>query len=116
VVAAASGSVTFSGSVAGTRYVVIRHRDGLRATYGRLATVPSDLVAGTSILAGSVVGTATDSMYFGLRDDDPEETPVDPTPLLGRWRYRARLLPSDGQPSRPPPAPRLVCRNADQSR
>ena len=36
--AAAAGTVTFSGVVAGTRYVVVDHADGLRATYGGLAS------------------------------------------------------------------------------
>lgn len=36
VVAAADGEVTFAGTVAGTRWIVIRHGDGLLASYGRL--------------------------------------------------------------------------------
>ena len=32
--AVAAGEVTFAGSVAGTRYVVVAQADGLRATYG----------------------------------------------------------------------------------
>src|SRR5688572_19084604 len=32
--AVSSGEVTFSGRVAGTGYVVVRHADGLRVTYG----------------------------------------------------------------------------------
>ena len=36
MLAVASGEVTFSGTVAGTRYVVVRHADGLRVTYGNL--------------------------------------------------------------------------------
>src|SRR3954470_12542621 len=37
VTAVAGGVVTFSGVVAGTRYVVVDQPDGYRATYGRLA-------------------------------------------------------------------------------
>ena len=116
VVAAASGVVTFAGSVAGARYVVIRDRAGIRATYGGLATVSSGMTAGADVQVGALVGRATDRFYFGLRADDPEETSIDPTPLLGRWRYRARLLPTDGHGSRLPPAPRLVCRNGSPPR
>ena len=36
--AVAAGEVTFSGTVAGERYVVVRHADGRRATYGGLAS------------------------------------------------------------------------------
>ena len=38
--AAAAGTVTFAGLVAGVRYVVLAHADGLRATYGGLASSP----------------------------------------------------------------------------
>src|SRR5688500_5962699 len=38
VLAADDGVVTFSGLVAGTRYVVVERDDGLRVTYGRLAS------------------------------------------------------------------------------
>jgi murein DD-endopeptidase MepM/ murein hydrolase activator NlpD len=116
VLAAATGSVTFVGTVAGTRYVVVRHRGGVRATYGGLATTSNGLAVDGEVAAGAVIGSTGERLYFGLRADDPEESPIDPTPLLGRWRYRARLLPSDGQASRPPPAPRLVCGNGSGSR
>ena len=36
--AAAAGTVTFSGVVADVRYVVVRHADGLLATYGGLSS------------------------------------------------------------------------------
>src|SRR3954452_16458952 len=38
--AAADGTGTFAGSVAGRRWVTIRHADGVRTTYGPLADVP----------------------------------------------------------------------------
>ena len=52
--AVAAGEVTFSGTVAGERYVVVRHADGRRATYGNLAS--SSLGTGDVVAAGSVVG------------------------------------------------------------
>jgi murein DD-endopeptidase MepM/ murein hydrolase activator NlpD len=116
VVAAAAGTVTFAGVVVGTRYLVVQHPDRTRATYGGLAAVADGLDPGAVVLAGSRVGTAGGPLYFGLRDDDPEETPIDPTPLLGIWRYRSRLLPTDGSAPRPVPTPRLVCRNGSGRR
>jgi murein DD-endopeptidase MepM/ murein hydrolase activator NlpD len=102
--AAASGTVTFSGTVAGTFYVVVRHADGLRATYGQLAG--SGLRAGDVVVAGSIVGPSTSGLHFGLRRGDEY---LDPEPLLGRLVDRARLVPTDGTPPRAAPPPRLQC-------
>jgi murein DD-endopeptidase MepM/ murein hydrolase activator NlpD len=102
--AAAGGTVTFSGVVADTRYVVVAHGDGLRATYGGL--VSSTLDSGDRIAAGSIVGTSGAELHFGLRDG---ERYVDPGPLLGEVVHRARLVPTDGTAPRPAPPPRLRC-------
>jgi murein DD-endopeptidase MepM/ murein hydrolase activator NlpD len=102
--AVAAGTVTFAGTVAGTRYVVVEHVDGLRATYGRLADAA--VHRGDRVAAGQVVGTTTDRFYFGLRDG---EVPVDPTPRLGRPVYPTRLVPTDGSASPSVGPPRLVC-------
>jgi len=104
VLAAAPGEVVFSGEVAGTRWLVVRHADGRRATYGRLAGVR--VRAGQRVAVGEWIATTTDRFYFGLRDGD---APVDPTPLLGRVRYRPRLVPLDGGRGRPTGPGRLVC-------
>ena len=94
--AVVSGTVTFAGAVAGTTYVVLVQPDGLRATYGflRSATVRS----GALVVQGQTVGFSTERVYFGWRQG---ETPVDPTPHLGRWRLRARLVPIGGVRGRP---------------
>lgn len=105
--AAASGTVSFSGTVAGVRYVVVAHSDGLRATYGRLAA--TTLHSGDRIAAGAVVGRSTTSLHFGLRRGDAY---VDPEPLIGRLVERLRLLPTDGTPPRSAPPPRVVCAGA----
>lgn len=103
--AAGAGTVTFSGLVAGTRYVVVEHASGgLRATYGGLAS--SVQVVGDAVVTGAVVGRTAGDLHFGLRRGD---TYVDPTPLLGRLVQRARLVPTDGTPRRPAPPPRLEC-------
>ncbi|MGI9052425.1 MAG: peptidoglycan DD-metalloendopeptidase family protein [Ilumatobacteraceae bacterium] len=103
--AAAAGTVTFNGVVAGTRYLVVEHVDGLRATYGRLDASP--LIVDQRVLAGAVVGlSGDDGLYFGLRRGDGY---IDPQPLLGRLVERWRLLPTDGSTPRSAPPPRWRC-------
>ena len=109
--ALAAGSVDFVGTVAGTRWLVVLHVDGRRASYGRLATIA--VSRGDGVRAGQVLGTSSDELYVGLRDGD---RPVDPTPLIGRWRHRHRLVPVDGSPGRPVGPPRLVCPNPASGR
>jgi murein DD-endopeptidase MepM/ murein hydrolase activator NlpD len=110
--AAAAGTVSFSGVVAGTSYVVVEHAaGGLRATYGGLAETA--LHAGDVVAAGSVVGLAGgDGLHFGLRRGDEY---VDPAPLLGRLVERPRLVPIDGTPRRAPPPPQLRCPAANSA-
>jgi murein DD-endopeptidase MepM/ murein hydrolase activator NlpD len=98
----AAGRVTFAGSVAGERYVVVRHADGRRATYGNLASVA--VGQGDAVVARSIIGVAARSTHFGLRRGG---TYVDPTPYLGRPVTVARLIPVDGTPAAPPRPPRL---------
>lgn len=105
VVAVETGRVTFAGEVVGTTYVVIQHRDGRRATYGRLLARRHD--RGDLVLQGQVVGTAAESFHFGVR---VEEHYIDPAPSIGRLVGRPRLLPIDGSPAPPAPRPRLRCR------
>jgi len=106
--AAAAGTVTFSGDVAGVRYVVVAHAaGGLRATYGGLGS--TRLGAGDRIARGDVVGVAAGEVHFGLRRG---EAYVDPTPMLGRVVARPRLVPTDGTARRPGPPPRLDCTGA----
>ncbi|MBI5089792.1 MAG: M23 family metallopeptidase [Actinobacteria bacterium] len=110
VTAVAAGTVSFAGVVAGTRYVVIEHADGLRATYGRLATIA--VARGASVTPGTRLGTTTDAFYFGLRRGvAPADQPVDPTPFLGVRRFPVRLVPIDGTPAPWPGPGRLSCRN-----
>jgi murein DD-endopeptidase MepM/ murein hydrolase activator NlpD len=115
VIAVAGGTVSFAGGVAGTRYVVVDHRDGIRATYGRLSTMA--VARGADVVAGQRLGTTSDSFYFGLRHGvAPDEVPVDPTPMLGTAVYPARLVPVDGTPALAVGAGRLSCRNAGPGR
>lgn len=103
--AVSAGAVTFSGVVAGTRYLVVLQPDGMRATYGLLAAATAS--NGDRVVAGQVVGVSTVRLYFGLRD--ASNAPIDPTPMLGRFVGRPRLVPSDGNGARAGPLPRLVC-------
>ena len=102
--AAEAGVVSFSGVVAGVRYVVVRQVDGRLATYGRLATV--DVSARAAIERGGLVGTTTARFFFGLREGDVY---IDPAPFLGVPRYRPRLVPLDGSAPRRAPPPVLKC-------
>lgn len=103
VLAAAAGTVTFAGRVAGASWVVVAHAGDLRTSYGDLGRIA--VRVGAEVEAGQVIGTASGSVHLGLRR---AATYIDPEPWLGRWRTRARLVPLDGSPS-PPAAGRLVC-------
>lgn len=115
--AVAAGRVTFAGDVAGTVYVVVQLANGWRVTYGNL-TSPA-VAAGDAVVVGMVVGRTAGAFHFGLREragsghgsGDPsgENVYLDPTPYLGVWRYRARLIPLDGSAGGVPPAPVLRC-------
>ena len=103
--AAAAGTVTFAGPVVDVRYVVVRHADGLLATYGGLDTI--------SVSRGCTgrrrVGGRHDrcELYFGLRT--APDVYIDPAPLIGALVVPPYLVPTDGTPPRPPPDPILRC-------
>jgi murein DD-endopeptidase MepM/ murein hydrolase activator NlpD len=105
------GSVEFAGDVAGVRWVVVRHTDGLRASYGRLRVVI--VRPGQHVRAGQVLGRSSARLYFGLRAGD---TSVDPTSRFGRWRARTRLVPLDDGPRRPAGPVQLACAASPASR
>jgi murein DD-endopeptidase MepM/ murein hydrolase activator NlpD len=102
--AVATGIVTWAGSIAGVKHVVVQHANGWRATYGKLTE--THLGAGDAVLGGARVGTASGEFYFGLRDGDRY---IDPEPFLGTLIGRPRLVPIDGTPPRPAPPPTLMC-------
>lgn len=102
--AVASGVVTFRGSVAGVGYLVVRHADGLRVTYGRID--PIEIARGAAVVAGMIIGHTTGRLHLGVRDGDRY---LDPAPFIGRLVHRIRLVPSDGSPARPTPPPRWSC-------
>lgn len=102
--AVAAGVVSWAGTVAGTRYVVVRHGNGWRTTYGRLASTA--LGTGDRVATGSLIGSASTRFYFGLRIGEEYR---DPAPHLGRLVGRPRLVPTDGTAGHRPPPPRLRC-------
>ena len=94
--AAAGGTVSFAGVVAGTRYVVVQHASGLRTTYGKLATI--GVVQGATVSAGTPVGTTGGQFFFGVRRGD---TYLDPAQHFLTVQRRARLVPTGGGPRLP---------------
>lgn len=108
--AAAAGTVTFSGVVVDVRYVVVRHADGLLATYGGLES--TTLQQGSAVAAGATIGRSGRELYFGLRTGPG--TYIDPEPLIGDLVVRPYLVPTDGSSPRPPPPPVLRCDHATQ--
>jgi murein DD-endopeptidase MepM/ murein hydrolase activator NlpD len=89
--ASAGGVVTFSGSVAGDRFVVVAHADGLRTTYGYLARAV--VVTGDRVEQRQLLGTAGGPLHFGVRRGDVY---LDPELLFTSERLVARLVPLDG--------------------
>ena len=104
VIAAAPGRVSFAGSVAGVRYVVVEHASGHRTTYGRLASVV--VRAGVAVTAGEIVGVSSDRLFFGLRLG---ERYLDPAPFLAMVRPLPQLVPLDGRNRRPPRSGAVTC-------
>lgn len=102
--AVAAGTVTFAGTVAGTRYVIVQDRSGWKLTYGKLAAI--DVSRGDRVVGGAVLGSVRHEFFFGLRVADVYR---DPAPYLGDLRGRPRLIPVDGSEPRPSPAGYWVC-------
>lgn len=88
VLAAADGTVTFAGVVAGRRWITIGHADGVRTTYGPLAELT--VTAGASVRRGDPIGTAAGALLFTARVGDAY---IDPSTLFGDGPPRVRLVP-----------------------
>lgn len=86
--AVAAGTVTFAGVVAGTRYVTLLHADGLRSTYGGLAS--SSVVEGQGVDGGAEVGRAGSTLHLGIRRG---EEYLDPEALFAAAAPEVRLIP-----------------------
>lgn len=84
VYSAASGEVTYVGSVAGVTYVVVRGRDGVLVTHGHLERAA--VQAGDRVSAGFRIGTSSGGLYIGVR-------------RLGVYLDPATCAPSTNNPS-----------------
>jgi murein DD-endopeptidase MepM/ murein hydrolase activator NlpD len=101
-----AGEVTFAGDVAGVRYVVVASEDGYRVTYGWLESIGAGVGPGRRVRAGQHLGRAGTRFHLGVRVGDGY---VDPASLVGRWRVRPHLVPTDGSPARSGRAAHLDC-------
>jgi murein DD-endopeptidase MepM/ murein hydrolase activator NlpD len=92
--AAAAGRVIFSGAVAGARWLTVRHADGLRTSYGPLASIA--VRSGRTVAAGDVLGRTGGRLHVGLRRGDAY---LDPAAFFGPpLRLQARLVPLTAPP------------------
>ena len=87
--AAAAGTVSFAGAVAGSLYVTVDHGGGVVSSYSFLMRI--SVRAGARVDQGRVVGVAGERLHFSVRVDDDY---VDPAAFIGVRRVRVRLVPS----------------------
>lgn len=85
VVAPASGTVRWAGSLAGSGAVLLDHEGGVLTVLVGLVA-PVELRTGQSVARGDTLGRAAGhSVYLEVRmETGTFGTPVDPSPLLGR--------------------------------
>ncbi|RPI21354.1 MAG: M23 family metallopeptidase, partial [Actinobacteria bacterium] len=93
VEAAADGTVTFAGRVAGTRHVTVLHPDGVRTTYSFLDDIA--VVVGQRVKQGQRVGTTVGPLHLGARRGDAY---FDPATLFDPGAPQVRLVPFDEPP------------------
>jgi Peptidase family M23 len=106
--AAADGTVSFAGLVAGSSWITIAHADGVRTAYGPLLSV--SVTRGESVARGDVVGTSGERLMFTARLGD---TYLDPAALLASGPSRVHLIP-DGQPASAASSPSLLSLTASR--
>lgn len=76
VVAVADGRITFSGEVAGVRYVVLEVGPGVLLTHGGLARIENDIVAGVEVSVGTPLARSSQSTHLGVRIDGQYRDPL----------------------------------------
>ena len=94
VYSAASGEVSFAGSVAGSKYVVVRATNGVLVTHGRLES--AQVRAGDRVTAGFRIGTSSGGLYIGVRRSGVYLNPTTCAPVANNpsgLRPRAVLVP-----------------------
>ena len=89
--AAADGVVVYAGRIGASTHVVVLHDDGLRTSYSFLDT--STVRRGQHVAQGDGVGTARQTVHFGVRAGDEY---LDPSVLLGNsGPPKVHLVPAD---------------------
>ncbi len=99
VVAPVSGTVEFVGPVGGLTYLVVAVEGvpSLKSVVGGLVGVT--VTNGDRVEAGRAMGTAMDVVYAGFRVGPRRDGRyVDPAPLFGLHRKRARLVAPEPAP------------------
>lgn len=91
--ASANGLVTFAGSVAGSKFVTIRHEPDLRTTVGFLDVIL--VSAGEVVSQGMPIAVAGERTHFSARRGDGY---IDPALLFRRLRTIVRLVSDQGGP------------------
>ena len=84
VYSAASGEITFVGSVSGVNYVVVRDPHNVLVTHGRLESVA--VKAGDRVTSGFRIGSSSGGLYIGVR-------------YLGAYLDPTTCAPSTNNPS-----------------
>lgn len=87
--AVADGTVTYVGSIGGSRFVVVSHPDGLRSTYAYLQDW--FVVRGQRLSQGQRLGVAGPGFHLTARLGDEY---IDPALLFGGAEVVVRLMPS----------------------
>ncbi len=87
--AVADGTVTYVGSIGGSRFVVVSHPDGLRSTYAYLQDW--QVVRGQRLVQGQRLGTAGPGFHLTARLG---EEYIDPELLFGGAEVVVRLVAS----------------------
>lgn len=103
--ASADGTVTFAGSVAGSRHVTVLHRGGLRTSYSFLDRI--DVVVGQHVRQGDLLGTTAGRLHLGARVGDAY---LDPASLFGTNPPQVHLVPFDEPPGAGPAGERSALR------
>lgn len=126
VVSPVAGVVTFYGFVAGRLYITIDPDRSTGYAADVVVTVGGMILddaaaegpnprRGDPVRRGERVGDAGGlPVSLSVRRDGPQPEYLDPTPLVGRWRSAARLVPRTGRFR--PPATQLACPGAPNSR
>lgn len=97
VTAVADGTISFAGSVGGSRFVVVEHPSGLKSTYGYLLagagnSVGGDDIAvtvGESVIGGQRIARADRGFHLTARRGSRY---LDPLPLLNLQCVEVRLV------------------------